>query len=111
VSCLTPLFAPGVSVLHWHGDTFELPAGAVHLASSTQYAHQAFAHGDHGWAFQCHPEVRGADLERWFIGHACELGQAGVDITALRAESQKLVPALERAAATLWSEWLAARFG
>lgn len=111
VSCLAPLFAPGVSVLHWHGDTFDLPAGAVHLASSTQYAHQAFAHGDHGWAFQCHPEVRGADLERWFIGHACELGQAGVDITALRAESQKLAPALERAAATLWSEWLAARFG
>lgn len=110
-ACLAPLFAPGVAVLHWHGDTFDLPVGAVHLASSSRYAHQIFSYGEHGWAFQCHPEVRGTDLERWLIGHACELGQAGMNIAALRAEMSLHAPALERAAASLWKKWLAARFG
>jgi GMP synthase-like glutamine amidotransferase len=30
------------SVFHWHGDTFELPPGAIHLAQSAACAHQAF---------------------------------------------------------------------
>jgi len=108
---LAPLFAPGVAVLHWHGDTFDLPAGATHLAASARYARQVFVYGDHGWGFQCHPEVRGRDLERWFIGHACELAQAGIDVPALRAETRARAAALEQAAGHLWRNWLAARFG
>ena len=108
---LAPLFAPGVSVLHWHGDTFDLPPGAAHLAASARYAQQVFSFGGHGWGFQCHPEVRGRDLERWFIGHACELAQAGIDVNALRAETQVRGEVLERAASRVWQDWLAARFG
>ena len=107
---LAPLFAPGVSVLHWHGDTFDLPDGATQLAASARYAQQVFVYGDHGWGFQCHPEVRGRDLERWFIGHACELAQAGIDVNALRAETQAQAKALERAAGRMWRNWLCARF-
>ena len=42
-----PLLAglDGARVLHWHNDTFELPAGATLLASSARYAHQAFRVG------------------------------------------------------------------
>ncbi len=29
---MAELLAPGVAVLHWHGDTFDIPAGATHLA-------------------------------------------------------------------------------
>lgn len=43
--------------LHWHGDTFDLPPGAVHLARSDAYANQAFRVGDHAWGLQFHVEV------------------------------------------------------
>lgn len=105
---LAPLFAAGVQVLHWHGDTFDLPAGVRHLAASALYPHQAFAVGRHGLALQFHPEILGRNVERWLIGHACELGQAKLDIAALRAASQQQAPALERAAAQLWQDWLQA---
>ena len=107
---LAPLFAPGVSVLHWHGDTFDLPTSATHLAASKRYAQQVFVYGDHGWGFQCHPEVRGRDLECWFIGHACELAQAGIDVNTLRAETQARAENLEQAAGRMWRDWLCARF-
>ncbi|MCU1484618.1 MAG: Methyltransferase type 11 [Actinomycetia bacterium] len=48
-------------VLHWHGDTVELPPGAVLLASSDQYPNQAFRVGPVAWGIQFHLEVdRGA---------------------------------------------------
>ncbi|MFZ3193064.1 MAG: type 1 glutamine amidotransferase [Moraxellaceae bacterium] len=42
--------------LSWHGDTFELPAGAVLLAESAACPHQAYQLGTHVLAFQFHPE-------------------------------------------------------
>ncbi|HEX3947488.1 MAG TPA: type 1 glutamine amidotransferase, partial [Acidimicrobiales bacterium] len=46
-----------LQVLHWHGDTFAVPPGAVHLASSPRYRSQAFRIGDRAWGFQFHVEV------------------------------------------------------
>jgi GMP synthase (glutamine-hydrolysing) len=99
---LDALFRPGVQVLHWHGDTFELPAGAVHLAASAQYPHQAFAVGHHGLALQFHAEVELGTLEAWYMGHAAELQQAKVSVPRLRADGQRHCPALEQAAPALW---------
>ena len=45
------------TTLHWHGDTFHQPPGAVHLASSELYANQAFRIGERAWGVQFHPEV------------------------------------------------------
>ncbi len=42
---------------HWHGDTFELPAGAAHLARSAACAHQAFAVGERVLGLQFHLEM------------------------------------------------------
>ena len=42
---------------HWHGDIFDLPPGAVSLASSDKTPCQAFRHGDKVYGFQFHFEV------------------------------------------------------
>ena len=52
-------------VLQWHGDTFELPPGGVHLAGSIAYPNQAFRVGEAAYAFQFHLEVTGEMLEEW----------------------------------------------
>lgn len=105
---LTPLFAEGVQVLHWHGDTFDLPDGARHLAQSALYPNQAYAIGRHALALQFHPEILGRNIERWLIGHACELGAAKIDIPALRAATAAQAAGLERAAGEVWKNWLQA---
>jgi len=105
---LAPLFEPGVEVLHWHGDTFALPQQATLLASTSRYAHQAFSFGEHALALQFHAEVRAAQLERWYIGHAAELSAAHVGIAGLRQQARRAGTLLERSAATLWRAWLRA---
>jgi GMP synthase-like glutamine amidotransferase len=52
-----------VTVLHWHGDTYQRPPEAVHLASSAQYPEQAFRIGDTAWGLQFHLEVDAAAVE------------------------------------------------
>jgi GMP synthase (glutamine-hydrolysing) len=94
-------------VLHWHGDTFNLPNNAVHLASSAAYANQAFAWGRNSLALQFHPEVGARGLERWFVGHAVEISQAtGVSVPELRRRTAEWMPSLERRSRKLWREWL-----
>ena len=94
-SCLGALAE--TKVLHWHGDTFDLPAGASLLASSSLVKHQAFSWGPRALGLQFHIEVKGGELERWLIGHAAELAATkSVTVTGLRADTQRLAPALER---------------
>lgn len=101
------LLTPGLPVLHWHGDTFDLPAGASHLAASDRYPQQAFALGRFALGLQFHPEVTATGLERWYVGHASELTQAGIDVPKLRRESGMHAPALAETSRRFWRNWLA----
>jgi len=56
--------APRTEVLHWHGDVFDLPPGAEHLASSERTACQAFRAGN-AWGVLFHPEADLALVEAW----------------------------------------------
>jgi GMP synthase (glutamine-hydrolysing) len=106
-SSLAHLAAEHTSVLHWHGDTFDLPIGSTHLASSSKYQNQAFSWGKSGLGLQFHPEVTAGNLERWFIGHACEIGAtSGVSIAGLREDTALYAKQLEKQAAKFWRAWL-----
>jgi GMP synthase (glutamine-hydrolysing) len=96
----------GTAVLHWHGDTFDLPKGATGLASTALCRNQAFSWGQHALAFQFHPEVVGAQLERWFIGHACEISAAKLSVNALRVDTARYAPGLQAQARKCFDEWL-----
>ena len=87
-----------IPVLHWHGDTFDLPEHATLLASSSVYSNQAFQIGPNILALQFHLEVASDSLEKWLIGHTCELRKAGINIPQLRADNQKFAEHLEEAA-------------
>jgi GMP synthase (glutamine-hydrolysing) len=101
-----PLLEDGLHLFHWHGDTFDLPPGALHLASTKLYAHQAFALGDFALGLQFHPEVTAEGLERWYVGHACELHHAGIAPAHLRSSARTYAAALQEAAARFWKLWL-----
>lgn len=61
-------------VFHWHGDTFDLPPGAMSLASSKLFRHQAFRFGSRAYAFQFHIEVTAEMIHEWFQ-ESTELGR------------------------------------
>ena len=104
-SCLAGL--SDTPVLHWHGDTFDLPAGATHLASSSLVRHQAYRFGSGALALQFHIEVKGPDLEKWFIGHAAELAATkSVSVQGLRADTERCAPGLERTGADCLTKFL-----
>ena len=106
-SALAALDAVGRRVLHWHGDTFDLPDGAVRLASTDVCDNQAFAFGRAALGLQFHIETRADHIERWLIGHAVEIAATpGVGVERLRAGTGKWGPALETAAAACFSRWL-----
>lgn len=74
-------------VLHWHGDTFDLPAGAVRLASTKVCLNQAFALSREIIRFQFHPEAGARGFERWLVGHTVEMPRRRVFIHSFCARN------------------------
>ena len=107
-SALRHLAPDKTPVLHWHGDTFDLPRGGVHLASTAVCENQAFGWGAHGLALQFHVEVTAAGLERWFIGHTLEIETTpGISVADLRNATARAAPMLERQGEAFFRQWLA----
>lgn len=105
-SPLRHLAADKTAVLHWHGDTFDLPDGATRLASTAAYANQAFSRGRNALALQFHAEAT-EGLERWFVGHACEIGMTpGLSVEGLRADTARHVAAMRAQGRAMFGDWL-----
>lgn len=96
--------------LQWHGDTFDLPDGAVLLASSTAYPAQAFRWGSSAYGVQFHLEVSVEMATEWGLvpeyKAALErvLGPSAMErlVDDVRAES----PEMLSSARTLFEQWL-----
>lgn len=106
-SVLAPLADNDWHVLHWHGDTFDLPEGALRLAGTDIAENQAFTLGDGVLGLQFHIEVQAGEIERWLIGHAVEIAAApGVEVADLRRDTARWGPGLERAGRRCLEAWL-----
>ncbi len=78
-------------IFQWHGDTFTLPPGSVHLASSVACPNQAFRFGEHAYGLQFHLEADQALIERWLQTpvHLREIEElrGAVDPARIRADT------------------------
>ncbi len=95
---------------HWHGETFSLPPGAVHLLSSAHCANQAYAIGKH-LGMQCHVEMTAAMIREWCTEGADEvaanLASPGVQTAeAMQAQMHDKLPQLHQVAEQLYRNWL-----
>ncbi|HLE41566.1 MAG TPA: type 1 glutamine amidotransferase [Nitrospirota bacterium] len=93
--CISQLVVDGrnaAQVFQWHGDTFDLPRGAVRLASSSLYPNQAFRFSNHVYALQFHIEVTPSIVREWLKN------EKGTDQKKVSAESERIFsPYLTRA--------------
>jgi GMP synthase (glutamine-hydrolysing) len=67
------------TILHWHGDVFDLPEGAVPLAYSPMSRHQAFRSGSRAWGLLFHVEADSALVRRWLNEPAMRAEAAAQD--------------------------------
>jgi GMP synthase (glutamine-hydrolysing) len=97
-----------VPILHWHGDTFDLPDGVELLASTPAYRRQAFRRGRNLLALQCHPEM-GEDprIEAWLEDEEY-IASAGTSVDALRQQHDRHGSAAVAAGRSMIVEWLSA---
>lgn len=83
------------TLFHWHGDTFDLPAGARHIARSAQFEQQAFSYGSRVLAVQCHPEIDAPGVAALADAFGARLKPSGSvqAADAMRAERAHFEPA------------------
>ncbi|MCK5394522.1 MAG: glutamine amidotransferase [Gammaproteobacteria bacterium] len=106
-SALRYLSAEHCNMLHWHGETFDLPDGAVLLASTEVCKNQAFSYGDNVLALQFHPEITQHSMEKWFIGHIGEILQTdGVSVEQLRHDTHQYANQLEVQGELFFNSWI-----
>ena len=103
--------AQNFQAFHWHGETFTLPQGAVHLLSSAYCTNQAWAIGKH-LALQCHVEMTAEMIAKW-----CEVGTEEIAAASASPAVQTTgemqrqmaveLPHLQEVAARLYAKWIA----
>lgn len=103
---LRHLDASQTYITHWHGDTFELPRGAMLLGSSAKYENQAYSYGDKVMAVQFHPEVNERVLRYWKQDFANELAEVGSSREQLRADFNEHGERLKQANFKFITGWL-----
>jgi GMP synthase-like glutamine amidotransferase len=96
VDSLLGYLPENATVFQWHGDGFDLPAGAIRLASSAHYGTQAFRLGKTIYGLQFHLEVTPPMIERWIEERSKDLALAPhVLPEKILADTQSYAPTLK----------------
>lgn len=96
------------TLFHWHGETFDLPAGGVHLLASQAYANQAYAIGN-TLALQCHPEMTVDSVREWVRLYENDLEKGGVfnqTAATILEDLERKIAMLQATAEVLLGAWL-----
>jgi GMP synthase-like glutamine amidotransferase len=98
-----------VPMFHWHGDTFETPAGATLVAGSDAYPSQAFRAGALAYGVQFHAEAT-VDLVRGWLALPATRDQLEASagpgaVEKLEADAERDLPAVNEVARTLMHAW------
>ena len=99
--------ADTVTTFHWHGDHFELPSGAVSLATSDKTPCQAFRYGTNVYALQFHIEVKRENVAMMAAAFARELEREKISADEMIAREEEHAPAMERLSDTIFGRWAA----
>ena len=103
-------FKPSQKIFQWHSDTFALPKGAIHLASSEVCPNQAFKYGDNAYGLQFHLEVDRQLIGRWLKvpAHQREIEAMGgeVDPKRVLGETHAKIAETEQLAEAVFGEFI-----
>lgn len=101
--------SPTERVFQWHGDTFDLPEGAVLLARGNGCPHQAFRYGPTAYGLQFHIEVTEPMIEEWLgePGNCGELaGLDYIDPQRIREQTPASMPSLLDMGERILGRWV-----
>lgn len=102
------LSAP-VMMFQWHGEAFDLPSGAIHLAASDLYPNQAFRYTERIYGLQFHCEMTDSMIRDWVDKGRDEIAEAGLHPEKILEQTHKFLPTLRHWAKEIGQKWLALR--
>jgi GMP synthase-like glutamine amidotransferase len=104
---VSSVLPPRFTVFQWHGDTFQIPSGAVHLAENRACSNQAFQYGSHVLALQFHLEYTKESIEKMLYFCEDELveGPCIQKPQVIRA-GYKQIPAAQKYFFSLLDAWV-----
>jgi GMP synthase-like glutamine amidotransferase len=90
-NCEADVLFTGISrnltVLQWHGDTFDVPPGAVRLVGNSIYPNQAFRIGNAAWGVQFHLEVTAQGVDDFLTAFASDLNDIAGGAETIRRDT------------------------
>jgi GMP synthase (glutamine-hydrolysing) len=102
-------FNPEETVFQWHGDTFEIPDGAVHLAESPLCTNQAFKYKSNVYALQFHLEVTPQMISEWLEvpenKREIDSLEETIDPEHIRSQTPRFINRLNRLAENVFNEF------
>jgi len=97
--------SPRFAAFHSHGDIFDLPRGAVTLASSEITPVQSYRFGMKAYGILFHLEVTLHHISRMLEEFAGEIELENLDQATIFKQSEYLLPELRRIGATVFERW------